>query len=502
MALLWYGLWSVGAALLAILLAETDELDRLSLLLPRGLMAAFLYWQLIPVLLVSAGASLELKRLLVYPIPTRQLFGLEVVLRLSSGVEMMLVLAGATIGLWANPALPLWAPAGFVPFALMNLFLSAGIRNLQGRLLARKYIREASVLLIVLAAGLPQLALLSGVPAPLRELMASPPNPLLPWSAASRVALGEAAVTPWAILLFWTAAAWAFGRWQFERGLHFDSDEAGATRTRDVRGERWSEKLYRLPSVLCPDPLGVIVEKEIRFLSRAPRFRLVFLMGFSFGLLVWLPIALRGSGGAESAFASNYLTFVSVYALLLLGEVAIWNSFGFDRGAAQLYFQLPVPVSKVLAGKNIAAAVFVFLEVSAVASVCFLMRMPVSAAKLAESYAVTAVLALYMLAAGNLGSAHYPRPVDPRKSWRSVSAGRFQAMLLFIYPVLAIPVVLAFVVRYAFDSNTAFYAALALAASLGAVLYRMALRSSVTAVLRRQEKLLSTLAESEGPVSV
>ena len=33
------------------------------------------------------------------------------------------------------------------------------------------------------------------------------------------------------------------------------------------------------------------LEKELRFLSRAPRFRLVFMMGFSFGLLIWAPMA-------------------------------------------------------------------------------------------------------------------------------------------------------------------------------------------------------------------
>ena len=33
-----------------------------------------------------------------------------------------------------------------------------------------------------------------------------------------------------------------------------------------------------------------MVEKELRTFARSARFRTVFIMGFSFGLLVWLPV--------------------------------------------------------------------------------------------------------------------------------------------------------------------------------------------------------------------
>ena len=90
--------------------------------------------------------------------------------------------------------------------------------------------------------------------------------------------------------------------------------------------------MLRLPSRLLPDPIGILVEKEVRFLSRAPRFRLVFFMGFTFGLIIWLPLLLRG-GQPAGFFGQNLLSLVSLYACLLLGEVLFWNSFGFDRQA-------------------------------------------------------------------------------------------------------------------------------------------------------------------------
>ena len=52
---------------------------------------------------------------------------------------------------------------------------------------------------------------------------------------------------------------------------------------------------------MLADRFGVLVEKDIRFLSRAPRFRLVFLMGFTFGLLIWLPLAF----GRDAACAAD-----------------------------------------------------------------------------------------------------------------------------------------------------------------------------------------------------
>ena len=56
------------------------------------------------------------------------------------------------------------------------------------------------------------------------------------------------------------------------------------------------DRLYRFPSLLWRDPLAAIVEKELRSLARTPRFRMVFVMGFTFGVMVWLPMILgRGS---------------------------------------------------------------------------------------------------------------------------------------------------------------------------------------------------------------
>jgi ABC-2 type transport system permease protein len=120
---------------------------------------------------------------------------------------------------------------------------------------------------------------------------------------------------------------------------------------------------------------------------------------------------------------------------------------------------------------------------------------------LIEAYAVTLVLALYMLGAGNFGSTRYPRGVDPRKAWRSTSAGRFQAMLLLVYPLIAAPVALAFLARWMLESDLAFWGVLVLAALVGAVFYRAAVDSAAGTVEKEQEKFLGALSGVGGPVT-
>ena len=66
--------------------------------------------------------------------------------------------------------------------------------------------------------------------------------------------------------------------------------------------------------------------------------------------MIWFPMAFGDKGTSHSLVGENFLTFISVYALLLLSDTLFWNVFGFDRGAAQVYFLFPVSISTVLVG--------------------------------------------------------------------------------------------------------------------------------------------------------
>ncbi len=496
----WYALFAYLAFLTAFLLSKPEEIEPFRRLFPAALLLCFLYWQLIPVLMASLGSSLDMRKLLVYPIRTSQLFALELVLRISTGIEMVILLIGASIGLLLNPKIPLWAPASLVLFALFNLCCSAGMRDLLVRLLARKRVREIVIFLLVIAAALPQLLLFRGAESRVRHFLSGEPSSIWPWTATARLALGDFSWAAIGIVLAWTAAAYLFGRWQFARGLRFDSAAAASEGTSNKRRASRMDWFYQIPNLLFPDPLAALIEKELRFLSRSPRFRLVFLMGFSFGLLIWAPMAFGRVTPRHSLLSDNYLTLVSVYALLLLSDALFWNCFGFDRSAIQIYFTAPVTMTSVLVGKNLAAMLFVLLEVSAIALVCALLYLPITLLQVAEAFSVSGVLTLFLLAIGNLSSLYNPRPVNPSKSFRTAASGRTQALLMLVFPISLTPVALAYLARYAFGTELAFFAVLLVAAGIGVAVYSYSMQSAIDLAGQRREQVITALSHGDGPI--
>jgi ABC-2 type transport system permease protein len=500
---IWYGFWTLAAIATARLLSNPGNVGLMKSLLPGVLLIVFLYWQVVPLLMAATGSSLELRKLKVYPIPASQLFGIEVMLRTTAGIEMVLILLGIAIGVLFNPELPKWCALAVAPFMLFNLFLAVGLRDLLLRILARKRIREIAFLLLVMCAALPQLLLTrnSAADARIRAVFSGEPWFGWPWAAASNLIRGVDFLHSSAILFAWMLAAAVFGRWQFSHTLTFDAEAAAATDTRPTARQGLLERFYRLPSALLADPLAALIEKEIRFLMRSPRFRLVFLMGFTFGLVVWLPMALGHNAAPRSFLGSNYLTVVSVYSLLLLSEVCFWNSFGFDRSAAQIYFLAPVPFSSVLIGKNLSALFFIALEISAVTTVCAFLGMPLDLQRLAEAYSVAGVISIFLMGAGNLLSIHQARAVNPATSFRSGAAGRVQAMLFLIYPIAFLPAGLAYLARMAFATQLAFFGVLAFDAIVGLIFYKIALDSAVQAAERLKETMITALSAGEGPIT-
>jgi ABC-2 type transport system permease protein len=497
---LWYGSWSIAALAFLRVFSNPAELATIRIALPGGLLLMLLYWQVIPLLLAATGSALDLRKLRAYPIPPRQLFGIEILLRVTAAIEMVIMLTGMTAGALMNPALSWAALPGSLLYAGFNLAIAVGLRDLLTRLFARKRIREMVFFLLVLSAAMPQLLMARrGMLSPqLRLLIVGDLWPGWPWMAAANLILGRSLALSFVVLLAWLGAALAFSRWQFGRSLAFDTDAASA---KARSGVGWMEGFYRLPTLLLRDPIGALIEKELRFLVRSARFRLVFLMGFTFGLVVWLPMVFVPHGPLGSFFVQNYLTVVCVYSLMLMSEVCFWNAFGFDRSAAQFYFAAPLRFKQVITGKNLTALFFLALEIAMITLVCALLHMPLGARRLGEVYGVTAVVTIFLFCAGNLMSIHHAHSVNPGNSFRTGAAGRLQAMLFIVYPVAFAPVALAYLARYAFKSQAALYFVLALDAILGLAFYRIARDSTIEAAENMKETMLAALSRGDGVIS-
>jgi ABC-2 type transport system permease protein len=499
---LWYCAWVAGAVLAGVLMADRDDAF-FAEVLPGALLLMFLYWQVVPLMMAATGASLDLRKLKVYPIPAPHLFLIEALLRTTAAVEMLLILTGASLGILWNPTLPAWAALAGLPFAAFNLLLSMGVRDLVLRLLSRRRVRELAMLAVVMLVTLPQFVL-RGRDGTLERWLDSVsfPDlpPIWPWTATANLMAGADATRAAAVLAAWCLGAGLFAMGQFRRTLTFDAESAAsAGGGTENANPGLLERLYRLPSTLLRDPLGALVEKEIRYLARSPRFRLVFLMGCAFGLIVARTF-LRGS--AEGPYwGPGYLTGVSVYSLLLLGEVCFWNSFGFDRSAAQIYFLAPVPFRSALAAKNITAAVFVILEIALAAMLCAALRIPVTTDNVLEALAVAGICGLLLLTAGNFLSVCNARGVDARSSMRTSASGRTQGLLLLFYPLAFAPPAIAYVARWLFESEVVFFAILGVIGAMAAIAYRIGLDAAAEDALERREAMIAALSRGQGPIA-
>ncbi len=505
LAAVWYGAWLAAGLAAAFLMARPEASD-LTVQISGALLLISLYWQVIPLMIAATGMSLDLQKLKIYPIPIRQLFTIEVLLRITAAAEMFLILGGAAVGLLFNPALSGFRALAVFPFAAFHMLLALGLRDAIIRLLGRRRIRNIAGILFVALFTVPRLMMgpRSGGGRWLAEQFTEKadqnPFPWLPWVATAHILTGDEAWTGLAVMLGWTALAGVFALWQFKRTLQFDPEAAQSAGSGAPAGPRAGlmDRLYRLPSALLPDPVGVLLEKEMRYLLRSARFRMMFLMACAFGLVI-SRAASRGGGGPS--WGPSFLTPASAYAMLLLGQVCVWNSFGFDRSAAQMYFVAPVRFRLVLIAKNLAAVLCFVLAQTVVILLGIALRFQVTGVIIADAFAVMLVITLYLMAAGNYISVSNAYGLDPDSSMRSRSPGGFQMLLLVLYPLVFLPAALAYLARWALDSQFAFYGVLGVMAAIGASMYYVALDSITEQAESKKEAMLTALSAGQGPIS-
>jgi ABC-2 type transport system permease protein len=502
---LWYGLWGF-ISWFGFGLARDTSAESLAEYLPLVLFGVVLYWQVMPILSASMGSSLDMRKLAVYPFPHGKLFQVEILLRAIAGAEMIMVVSAATAGLIGNSAVGWHAVTPAAIFLLFNVFMASGTRSLLERLLSRRRVREVLVFFVFMVWAVPRFLFLTGRHPDtdaLRDWGAGMQTAVLPWTATAWAALGHSQFPSLVSLLAWTAVAGWFGRNQFERSLRFDavaaqSSQAGSGRSRT---QSLIDAFYRLPSAIFRDPMAAIIEKELRTLARTPRYRMIFVMGFSFGLMMWLPMILGSRGDQHATLSHHILTVVCVYALTLLGQVSYWNCFGFDRSAAQIYYVAPQPIRTTLIAKNVASLTFIYLEGVILTALVMVFRVRFGAAQLLETALVLSVCSLYMLGMGNISSVQYPRGLNPERVSQGGASSRFQALVFLLYPICLIPVFLAYIARYVLSSEAAFYVVLAFAAVIGGIVYWIAMDSAVSTALSRREQIIADLSTGDAPIA-
>ncbi len=502
-SLFFYGFWGFLAWGALLFFSSADQAPFFVPALTGGLMLVMAYWQFAPVISASFGASLDLHKLLAYPIPHGKLFLVEILLRIVTCGEMMIVLAGAAIGLLRNPVYGLHATpqilGGAAIFATMNILLSAGTRNWLERIFLRTKLKEVMIFLFVVLGLAPRLLLQMHVKE--ASIFRFVPSQIAwPWSGAGRLMLAEPVGLSLLSATVWLAVAFLFSRWQFERSIRYDAASNSARRpsANNSAEDGVADRLFRFPSRFLPDPLAALAEKELRTLARIPRFRLVYAMSAFFGIVLLLP--WKQHPHPDSFFNQHALLFMATYGLLMLGQITYWNSFGFDRSAVQGYFSWPIRFRDVLIAKNLTVVLLVIPQVFVVALIGSATHIPTGPAKIAETMGVMFITLLYWLAMGNICSVRMPRALDPDKM--NQMSNKMQAMTIMAAPFLLLPLVLAYWARWFFESELIFAGLIFVAAVIGGIFYWVGLDSAVNAANVRREAILLELSRSEGPLSV
>jgi len=153
---LWYMVFVV-LALVAMRALQHSPSRYLMLSLSSGLLAAFVYMQVVPLVTTSSGWSLELDKLQAFPIGNNTLCLIEVVLRLTSAPEILILLCGAFLGLLLRPDVPPVAPFLLLLFVPFSLLLQLAVRDFILHSFARNRFREVITVLFLAFALLPQL---------------------------------------------------------------------------------------------------------------------------------------------------------------------------------------------------------------------------------------------------------------------------------------------------------------------------------------------------------
>lgn len=511
LAALWYGMFVFLAVLVAKLLPAVQITD-LHRYLPVGLLGLLLFWQIFPVMTMTSGWSLELNKLLVYPIPPRALFTVEVLLRLTTAPEAVFVLLGAVTGLLMHPAVHgLW-PLTLLLFIPFNLFLALIIRDVMLGFFRKKRLREVMVGVIVLISLLPQLLMRTALGETLKPyFLAAGGGMATPWfefgslATGSRVLWAMLAVAVWLVAMYFVAVR------QFARTMTLDlstsTDSSGKRQTAAVStgsgstfGVRLFNKLVTFPASFFRDPYAALIEKELRSLLRTPRFRVVMGMATFFSVLIFFPMSFGKNGAAF--LGRNYIAFINMYGMLILGEVLLWNFFGFDRRAAQLYYITPVRFAQVVRAKNLVAAIFILIQSTVVICISLLLPVHFSTSTVLGGIFVSMVTAVFFITVGNYASVMSPRAADPNQTFRRASGGKTQLILLGSYVVLLIPIGLAYLARWATGEEWVFFAIVGFDLLAAAIFYHVSFDSVVSRGENNREKIIDALSKGGDPMGL
>ncbi len=400
------------------------------------MLAVFLFWQFVPVLLATSGSAFDFRNLLRFPLRFPVFFALSLAYGLSDpaavGSLIWLACIAWGIGLARLELLPV-ALLVLSVYAAMNLLLNRAIFTWLERLLARRRAREAFLAVFLLALFSFQLFVAVGtrwqkrfepyVVAAMPLLKLLPPG--LAGKALDGAALGKISDLGFSVFLL---LVYSLGFvLLLERRLHaqFLGEDLGETQA-PIAVAR-AAPLAAAPSAslvsrLLPGRVAALLEKEVRYLTRNTAVMLSLLVPLIlilFFAVTWSTPRQRG----QSPFPRwPELVFPGAVAyMLIIVTPFAHNSFAFEGKGVQLLFVAPIRLRDVLLAKNLTLGLVLILETALVWLEVALLKGPPSALAVTSTLLALAFFMLAHFLVGNWLSLQFPRRFEFGQFKRRVS---------------------------------------------------------------------------------
>ncbi len=329
--------------------------------LPFLLWPVLVLWQMVQVMMASYQEHVDLDLLLRFPVS----FGSYMVLYLIFGLlDISTILGGVCLaGVWTGLVLALphmlpWITVVLALFAAFNILLTRMIFAWIDRWLAQRRTREImSMVFLFLFLGLQMLNPafhhhVGAMPAIGERVLHTAKvvqNALPPGLAAESIRSARSGHSALAAELFGWLALYAVGTGAL-LGLRLRKEYRGESlgvAPRQANRAELASAQGRRPFFEASEPIGAVVEKELRYLSRSG------VMLYSLVAPLVLLFLFGGNTRAGHSLGTSFALPMGVaYAFLGLTRL-VYNSLGGEGAGVQLYFLSPTPFRTVMLAKNL-----------------------------------------------------------------------------------------------------------------------------------------------------
>ncbi|PYP82223.1 MAG: hypothetical protein DMG65_26750 [Candidatus Angelobacter sp. Gp1-AA117] len=466
------------------------------------LWVVFVIWQFGPVLFEGYSPGLSFREVARYPIRFPVYSFLNCLYGLSDPVAITCVVWLFAMWLAIMMQKPAWAPLAavlFLIFIVLNVLCNRVIIGLLERFQSTRRGREMMIVIFLILMLIPQLFQFvgrdlerAGKLGRLKPILTAllPVNRVSPPGATFETLTLSASekLMPLAILLAYTAIALLLFLRQSRKVYQGEIYAEGYAARRELKVDPgWS-----LPGIDLT--ISAIVEKEMRYLRQ--NLRMLVALAYPAIILIFI---VFGRGGARQMFplahsASGVLCGFGAIMLLGVPNMA-YNIFGFDNEGFGRWLLAPLPLRKVIFGKNLAHA-------SIFAGMYLLVGMIVCAAlKVAWVSVITITIAFFAIlvlqfAVGNVCSAQWPKKVElTRMNSRFVStAGVYTSLLVSL--VIGVICALVMAASKFLELDALPLLASVIGAAIALLVYHLLLNRTVHHVyehLENIERILSSL---------